>query len=66
MIVAEPPPLLDELAEPLEGFAPPELELLLLLEPQAATTSAAASAKPTALMRLFLTVISLISYAWSL
>ena len=60
-----PPPLAAllelalELVLPPEPPEPPELELELLLEPHAATTSEAATASATALIRRCLKVISL-------
>src|SRR5438309_12068837 len=58
-----PPPLAALLELALELVLPPdppELELELLLEPHAATTSEAATASATALIRRFLKVISLV------
>ena len=63
-----PPPLAALLELALELVLPPEppeLELELLLEPHAATTSEAATASATALIRRFLKVILLSWCGWS-
>jgi hypothetical protein len=62
LMVAEPPPLLLLLVDPLDAGAALELELELeLLEPHAAIPSAAATRTAAALMRRVLTVISLVT-----